>query len=70
MVRRQCVLENVEAIVAETDPAAFSFDDSAKWRDKALTISQVKDARANFIHAIGSCSFDEPVTELQALGLL
>ncbi|MBX9569591.1 MAG: hypothetical protein K2X77_11880 [Candidatus Obscuribacterales bacterium] len=63
-------MENVEAIVAETDPAAFSFDDSAKWRDKALTISQVKDARANFIHAIGSCSFDEPVTELQALGLL
>jgi len=61
---------NIEAIVAETDPAAFSFDEQAKWRGLALNAEIVKDVRNNFIHSIGSCSFDEPVHELQALGLL
>jgi len=62
--------KNIEAIVAETDASAFTFQDGAKWRDLALTVEQIKDARANFMQSIGSCSFDEPVNELQALGLL
>ena len=31
---------------------------------------QVRDARLNFAHSFGSCSFDEPVRDLEALGLL
>lgn len=62
--------KNIEAIIAETDASAFTFDGGAKWRDLTLSVEQIKDARANFMHSIGSCSFDEPVHELQGLGLL
>lgn len=61
---------DIEPILAELDPKAFSFDDSLHWRGKSLTTAQVQDARKNFIHSIGSCSFDEPVNELKSLGLI
>lgn len=61
---------NIEPIIAETDPSAFSFDDRAHWRDKSLEAAQISDARTNFIHSIGSCSFDEPIHDLKALRLL
>jgi hypothetical protein len=61
---------DIEAIIAETDPNAFKFDDRAHWKDKSLSIEQVRDARQNFMHAIGSCSFEEPVEDLEALKLL
>ncbi len=62
--------KEIEKIIEETDPTAFRFDDKACWRDKSLSADQVRDARQNFMHAIGSCSFEEPVQDLQALGLL
>ena len=62
--------KDIEAILAETDPKSFTFDDKANWRHLSATVEQVKDARSNFIHSVGSCSFNEPVHELQALGLL
>ncbi len=62
--------KNIEAIIAETDASAFMFEDGAKWRDLTISADAIKDARQNFMHSIGSCSFDEPVHELQALGLL
>jgi hypothetical protein len=49
----------LEAIVAEQDPAALPL------RDEAL----MRRARARFI-SYGSCSFDEPVADLRALGVL
>lgn len=61
---------DIEPILAETDPSAFSFNDRAHWREKSLSIEQVAEARKNFMHSIGSCSFEEPVQELQAMGLL
>jgi hypothetical protein len=60
----------IEPVLEETDPAAFRFDDRAHWRDWSLDAAEVGDARANFAHAFGSCSFEEPVRDLQALGLL
>lgn len=60
----------LEPVIAETDATAFSFDEKAHWRGKALTVDQLKSAREYFMHSVGSCSFDEPVSELQALGLL
>ncbi|MBX3075684.1 hypothetical protein KF728_25785 [Candidatus Obscuribacterales bacterium] len=62
--------KKIEKIIEETDPTAFRFDDKACWRDKSLSAEQIRDARQNFMHAIGSCSFEEPVQDLQALGLL
>jgi hypothetical protein len=62
--------EDIEGILSETDPQAFVFADGASWKERSLSAEQVRDARLNFIHSIGSCSFEEPVQELQALGLL
>jgi hypothetical protein len=60
----------IEPVLAETDTAAFRFDDRAHWRDWSLDAAQVREARTQFAHAFGSCSFEEPVQELEALGLL
>ncbi len=61
---------DLEPVLAETDPAAFRFDDRAHWRDRSLDAARVRDARRQFAHSFGSCSFDEPVRDLEALGLL
>lgn len=62
--------QQIESIVAEIDPSAFSFDERAHWRNKSLDTAQIREARLNFVHSVGSCSFDEPVQELRALGLI
>jgi hypothetical protein len=61
---------DLEPILAETDPAAFRFDDRAHWRDRSLSAEQIRAARERFAHSFGSCSFTEPVRDLEALGLL
>lgn len=61
---------HIEPVLAETDATAFRFDDQARWRQKSLNEVQIRDARLNFMHSIGSCSFEEPVNELRALLLL
>jgi hypothetical protein len=61
---------HIEPILAETEPTAFRFDERAHWRDRSLDAGQVREARAQFAHAFGSCSFEEPVQGLEALGLL
>jgi hypothetical protein len=61
---------DLEPILAETDPAAFHFDDRVHWRDRSLDVAQVREARQQFAHSFGSCSFEEPVRDLEALGLL
>jgi hypothetical protein len=50
----------------------FRFEDqSAIWRDDhSLNIRQIDGLRKAGIQSFGSCSFDEPVSELQALGIL
>ena len=60
----------LEPVLAETDPTAFRFDDRAHWRDRSLSAEQVREARQNFAHSFGSCSFAEPVHDLQVLRLL
>lgn len=61
---------DIEPIIAETDASNFSFDDAAHWCGKSLNVGQIQEARKNFIHSVGSCSFDEPVHDLQGLGFL
>ncbi len=56
-------------LLEDADPAAFAADERAvRWRDRELSLEQVREARALAI-AFGSCSFEEPVAELRALGL-
>ncbi|MEZ4534880.1 MAG: hypothetical protein R3D26_07730 [Cyanobacteriota/Melainabacteria group bacterium] len=51
-------------------PEHFRFDDRAHYKDRSLSLEQIKEARQDFIHSIGSCSFNEPVEDLETLGLL
>jgi hypothetical protein len=56
------------AVLEETEAQAFSFSDQARWRDRHLSLDRIRSARREFLHSFGSCSFEEPVAELQALG--
>ena len=50
---------------------AFELDaESFRWGDRAATPAQLADIRAAFFNSIGSCSFFEPVGELEDLGIL
>ena len=63
--------ETLEQIVAEEDPAAFSFDDaSMTWRDDRVALDELTAARRDDFVAYGSCSFSEPVDDLAALAIL
>jgi hypothetical protein len=63
--------EEAERLLLERDPAAFAFDDeAARWRGHAVATARIADGRARFILGFGSCSFEEPVGELRALGWL
>ncbi|HEY2353813.1 MAG TPA: hypothetical protein VGH79_02800 [Gaiellaceae bacterium] len=53
------------------EPGAFELDtESFRWRDRAATPAQIADVRHSLFHSIGSCSFFEPVGELEELGIL
>jgi hypothetical protein len=57
------------AVLEETDARAFRFDDGGiTWREHRAGLEAVHRARERLM-AFGSCSFEEPVEELQALGL-
>ncbi|MGA8575435.1 MAG: hypothetical protein WB609_07060 [Candidatus Cybelea sp.] len=63
--------ETLTAIVAEEDPGAFSFDETAfAWRDQRVSIAELQTARRSAFISYGSCSLDEPVEDLTALRLL
>jgi hypothetical protein len=58
-------------LLNETDPRAFDFqNDGMRWRDWRASTAEVARARCEFAHSFGSCSFEEPVNDLRALGLV
>lgn len=58
-------------IINDEDAGSFHFtDESFSWKDYSVTVSEIEEARKNFILSFGSCSFDEPVEDLKKLGLL
>jgi hypothetical protein len=57
-------------VLRETDPAAFEVEeDGISWRGYFLSRTDLRALR-NFAVSFGSCSFEEPVEDLRALGLL
>lgn len=57
------------ALLAENDPAAFAFgDEKVRWRDRTLSDDALVRARSRFAMGYGSCSFEEPLVDLKALG--
>jgi hypothetical protein len=58
-------------VLKETDAGTFQFhDDRAFWRDQSLSTEQISEARREFAHSFGSCSFEEPLADLRDLGWL
>jgi hypothetical protein len=63
--------DQARAILEDTSIDAFEFSDAAvRWRSICLTTAQIRDARQNFAISFGSCSFEEPIADLKALGWL
>jgi len=64
------VFGDEEEALRERSPA-FSLDaTSFRWRDQEALPARLADVRASLFHSIGTCSFFEPVEELEKLGVL
>lgn len=62
-----------EALVTleEADPRAWRLaPDAITYRAFRWTADQLADARGKFFISIGSCSFEEPIRDLEAMGWL
>lgn len=60
-----------DSVLAESDRDTFTLaDDGFRWRDRHAGPGELAHARRARLHSIGSCSFFEPVEELEALGVL
>ncbi|MFO7694514.1 MAG: hypothetical protein R6V57_15620 [Vicinamibacterales bacterium] len=59
----------VIGLLQEADPASFSVDgDTIRWRDAVFTAADMARSRRGLARSFGSCSFAEPIAELEALG--
>jgi hypothetical protein len=59
------------AVLEESSPEAFGFNEGGlSWNGRRASNGQIRRARETGMISFGSCSFVEPVEELQALGLL
>lgn len=63
--------EIIVDVLDDADARAFQFsDDALRWRGRTLSTEQIQNARRDFAHSFGSCSFEEPLSDLRELGLL
>lgn len=63
--------EDALEILKAKSPDSFQFDDAgATVLGRRLTTDQIAASRSEFLRSFGSCSFVEPIEELQALKLL
>jgi hypothetical protein len=61
--------DTIAAVLEESDPRSFAIEPGAiRWRELTFTAGALAAARAHGLRSVGSCSFDEPVEDLRALG--
>lgn len=59
-----------EHALSEDEPTAFEVSvDGLRWRDRSASPTEIALARGRF-RSIGTCSFFEPIEELETLGVL
>jgi hypothetical protein len=64
------VFGDEEEALRERSPA-FALDAASfRWRDQEALPGRLADVRASLFHSIGTCSFFEPVEELERLGIV
>ncbi|HEY2473055.1 MAG TPA: hypothetical protein VGI45_35065 [Terracidiphilus sp.] len=60
-----------EALLEEQDPSAWRItSDAIHWQDQSWTADQISKMRSRFLLSIGTCSFEEPIRDLESLGWL
>ncbi len=63
--------ESLILVIEEQDPSTFEFSEQQlRWRGLSLSTEQIREARRDFAHSFGSCSFEEPLADLRELGWL
>lgn len=69
--RKGLSAQELEQLLLDEQPAEFEFNgEGVIWRGHRLDNSSIENTRANFAIAFGSCSFEEPIADMQNLGLL
>jgi len=64
-------LDDLIAVLEDEESSHFVFEDGALlWKSRAIPAEILKQTRQHFFVAYGSCSFDEPVDDLLALGMI
>ncbi len=64
-------VDDLIAVLEDDDADHFSFDsESLVWSGRALSAEVVAETRAQSFISYGSCSFDEPVSDLRSLGMI
>ena len=64
------VFGDEERALGENDAGAFGLGETFVWRDREAGADEIEGVRRDLFVSIGSCSFREPVEELEALGWL
>lgn len=60
----------IERLLLEESPAAFRFGDAGmEWSGQTFAVDEIVRMRREFAISFGSCSFEEPVADLQTLRL-
>jgi len=63
--------DDAATILRETDPRSFRFgEETVSWRQYSVTCALLASVRESFAIGFGSCSFEEPVADLQSMALL
>jgi hypothetical protein len=58
-------------LLEEQSPRSLHFEETGvTWREYRLTLDDIRDARESGIVSFGSCSFTEPIDDLNGLGFL
>tara|TARA_Y100000590_G_scaffold29138_1_gene32600 strand:- start:206 stop:1132 length:927 start_codon:yes stop_codon:yes gene_type:complete len=58
-------------VLNDQDPENFIFNtDSVSYKDCTLPSELVQDIRKEYVHSFGTCSFDDPITDLTSLGII
>lgn len=61
----------INQLMTESDASRFEFDDeAASWNGNRVDLAQIRLMRERNAVSFGSCSFVEPIEDLQRLGLL
>jgi hypothetical protein len=58
------------ATLEETSTSAFHFGDAVTWHNHRISPAELREVREKFAISFGSCSFEEPIADLKALGWL